>query len=118
VSPRPCFSCKHLREIVLTDKLDRDFCADCSTRQPAFRELVLATWAAENAPFRVGDKVACKTGGQIYDGVGHVQEVSTKPEDLASPVVPMFRVAIDEKAYPEMDDECWYSEVCLTKVDA
>lgn len=114
----PCFSCKRLREIVLTDKLERDFCADCSVSQPAFRELALATWAAENVPFHVGDKVACKTGGQIYDGVGHVEEVSTDPRDLASPVVPMFRVAIDEKAYDEVPDEVWYSEVCLSLVDA
>lgn len=69
-------------------------------------------------PFREGDRVSCKTGGQIYDGIGHVVRVSFDPEDLASPVVPMFLVALDEKAYPEAPDEIWYSERCLEPVGA
>jgi len=113
-----CFGCKHLRETVLTDSLGRSFCPDCVTSRPEGRTMLAAAWAASSMPYRVGDKVACKTGGQIYDGIGHIEEISVDPKDLASPVVPMFRVAIDEKSYPEVPDEVWYSEPCLTLVDA
>jgi hypothetical protein len=66
--------------------------------------------------FQIGDRVECRTGGQIYDGIGTVVVVSMLPEELASPVCPMFRVVIDEKAYPEVPDFVWYSEICMTKV--
>jgi hypothetical protein len=120
-APEPlglCFACKHLCEVVSTDELGRSFCATCVVGQPAGRVMAAAAWVAFTIPYRVGDKVSCKTGGQIYDGIGHVEEVSIDPKDLASPVVPMFRVAIDEKAYEECPDEVWYSSVCLSLVDA
>lgn len=107
-----------MAEIVHTDVLGRNFCASCWVVQPLPREVILASWAAANCPYDVGDKVECRTGGQVYDGVGTIVEKSTDPKDLATPLVPMFRVAIEDKAYPEMPDEAWYSEVCITKVDA
>lgn len=72
---------------------------------------------AETVPYKIGDKVSCKTGGQIYDGVGHVVKVSFDAADLASPVMPMFLVVLDEKAYPEAPDEIWYSEACMEPVN-
>lgn len=71
---------------------------------------------ADTVPYHVGDKVSCKTGAQVYDGTGHVVKVSFDPADLASPVMPMFLVAIDDKAYDSVPDEVWYSEVCLQAV--
>jgi hypothetical protein len=68
-------------------------------------------------PYKVGDKVSCTSAGEIYDGIGHVVEVSFDPKDLASPVVPMFRVEMDEKSYPEMPDEMWYPELLLTRIE-
>jgi len=75
--------------------------------------MAVLQFLATTVPYDVGDKVHCKTAGQVYDGIGHVVKVSFDPADLASPVMPMFLVAIDEKAYPEVPDEVWYSEVCL-----
>lgn len=69
-------------------------------------------------PYKVGDRVHCTSGGVVYDGIGHVAEISIDPKDLASPVVPMFRVEMEEKAYPEMPDEMYYPEVLLKKVEA
>ena len=71
---------------------------------------------AYTVPYEVGDIVSCKTGGEIYDGIGHVVRVSFDPMDLASPIMPMFLVAMDEKDYDEVPDEVWYSEVCLEPV--
>ncbi len=76
------------------------------------------TFLAATIPYKVGDKVSCRSGGVIYDGVGHVVEVSFDPKDLASPVIPMFRVEMDEKAYETMPDEMWYPELLLTPVEA
>jgi hypothetical protein len=75
-------------------------------------------WLLAGLPFQVGDKVHCTSGGVVYDGIGHIAEISVDPKDLASPVVPMFRVEMDEKAYPEMPDEMWYPELLLKKVEA
>lgn len=71
---------------------------------------------ANTVPYKEGDVVSYKTGGQVYEGVGHVVQVSFSPEDLASPVVPMFLVAMDEKVSAEVPDEIWASEVCLERV--
>lgn len=68
---------------------------------------------AATVPYSEGDRVRCRTGGQVLDGVGRVVRVSHDPADLASPVMPMFLVAIDEKAYEDAPEEAWYSEVCL-----
>lgn len=126
-----CSSCRAPKEIVYTDKLDRAFCADCFGEDPRWAALdfLMAT-----IPYKVGDRVECRTAADfkpdlagrevptaaVYDGIGHVVEISFSPEVGATLVVPMFRVAIDEKAYPECPDEVWYSEACLepAKVDA
>lgn len=118
VSAVLCWGCKAVAPIVYTDELDRGFCEACYVAQPVPREALLAAWVAANPPFDVGDKVECRTGAQVYDGIGVVAEVSTDPKDLATPIVPMFRVVIEEKSYPEVPDEVWYSGICLSKVDA
>lgn len=77
-----------------------------------------AAWLMAGTPFQVGDRVRCYSGGVVYDGIGHIVEISVDPKNLASPVVPMFRVEMDEKAYPEMPNDMWYGEVLLKKVEA
>lgn len=113
-----CWGCKNVAEIVHTDELERGFCTNCFDGQPVSREVLLAAWIAAHPPFLEGDRVECRTAGEVYDGVGVVAEVSVDPADLATPVCPMFRVIMEEKAYPEMTDEGWYSGICLAKVDA
>lgn len=80
--------------------------------------MAVMAFLSATVPYEVGDRVACKTGGQVYDGTGHVIKVSFDPEDLASPVMPMFLVAIDDKAYEDVPNEVWYSEICLESVTA
>jgi hypothetical protein len=48
-------------------------------------------------PFKVGDRVHAYGGGELYDGIGHVSEVSIDLEH-GTPVEPTFRVMIDEPA--------------------
>lgn len=79
--------------------------------------MAVLTFLTNTVPYIVGDRVSCKTGGQVYDGVGHVVKVSFDPVDLATPVHPMFLVHIDEPAYPEVPEEVWYSEICLEAVN-
>jgi hypothetical protein len=107
-----CHGCKALREIVYTDEADRPFCEDCAL-VPAAQNLAVLAFLAATIPYQIGDEVDCWTGAQVYDGTGHIVEISFDPKDLASPVVPMFRVEMDDKAYNEVPDELWFSEVCL-----
>jgi hypothetical protein len=111
-----CQGCRRIRALSHTDEADRSYCADCADLLPVAQSAVLVAFLANTVPYREGDIVSCKTGAQVYDGIGHVVQVSFSPEDLASPVVPMFRVAIDEPAYPEVPNEVWYSEICMSRV--
>jgi hypothetical protein len=109
-----CFTCKHLREIVHTDDLERGFCAQCY--KPSWDVLFANSFMALTVPFAVGDRVQCRTAGVIYDGIGVVEEVSTELKDGGTWVYPAFRVRFDEKAYPSVPDVQLYTEACLTKV--
>jgi hypothetical protein len=108
-----CFSCKKFRDIVRTDELDRGYCSQCYVPHDllwAYNFMALTT------PFAVGDRVECRTGGEIYDGIGVVEEVSTDLKDGGTWVYPAFRVRFEEKAYDTVPDIQLYTESCLTKV--
>jgi hypothetical protein len=113
-----CWGCKRFRDAAVTDGADRSYCADCAGLLPSSREMNVMAFLANTVPYGEGDIVSCKTGGEIYDGIGHVVRVSFDPMDLASPIMPMFLVAMDEKAYDGVPDEIWFSEVCLEPVTA
>ena len=109
-----CFTCKHLRDIIYTDELERGYCDQCYVP----RDLIYAmAFMALTTPFQVGDRVECRTGGELYDGVGVVEDISTDLKDGGTWVHPAFRVRFTEKAYDTVPDLQWYTEVCLTKVD-
>ena len=118
-----CFGCKKFVEIVYTESgTDRPFCEPCTEQMPPTRDeinlvLLLAPWSPIGPPFKPGDVVECRTGAVVYDGVGVVREMSIRLEHGGTPIYPAFRVEITEKAYDGAPDECWYTEVCLTKVD-
>ena len=76
-------------------------------------ELQSLIYLAITTPFRVGDKVAAWAGAEIYEGVGVIKEVSFALEHGGTPVFPTFKVAFEDKAYPEVPDEAWYTQVCL-----
>src|SRR6478736_5024937 len=97
-----CHGCKSLRDIVHIDQADRPYCASCAVVVPSIQVVSLMEFLANTVPYKEGDIVSYKTGAQVYEGIGHVVQVSFSPEDLASPVVPMFRIVMDEKVSPEV----------------
>jgi hypothetical protein len=115
-----CTSCKLLKPVAFVDDFDREFCEECST-------ILLAAQAVTNAwmyeylmatiPFKVGDKVECRTAGVLYDGIGTVEKVSFDPAEYGTPVYPSFYCRIEEKAYPEAPDALYYTETCLQHVE-
>lgn len=109
-----CYSCKHLRDIVHTDELERGYCSHCYVPRD---QLWAYNFMALTVPFKEGDRVECRTGGLLYDGIGVVEEVSTSLANGGTWVHPAFRVRFDTKAYDTVPDEQWYTEGCLTKVD-
>jgi len=121
-----CWSCRAIKQIAYTDEVERGYCLDCARSLPVGGYIAALEFLDATVPFKVGDRVECRTAAsfdederptsQVYDGIGRVIEVSTNLKDLATPVFPMFRVAIDEKAYPDAPDERWYSEMCLEPV--
>lgn len=72
---------------------------------------------AMTIPFRVGDRVECRIGGIVYDGIGVIEEISTDLKDGGTWVHPAFLVRFEEKAYDSVPDTQFYTEVCLTKVE-
>ncbi len=110
-----CEFCQDIKPVAYTDSLDRTWCAECYEvlTSPGYP---LLDFLAATIPFKVGDRVECRTAGRLYDGIGTVEEVSFDPAKYGTPVYPSFRVAITEKAYPTAPDEIWYTEKCLTRL--
>jgi len=111
-----CYTCKTIRDIVHTDHNGLDYCAGCVSAAEMFAVPRAMAFLAATVPYQKGDRVECRTGGEIFDGIGTVQDVSFELKHGGTPVYPSFRVILDEKAYAEAPDECWYTEVCMTKV--
>jgi hypothetical protein len=66
--------------------------------------------------FELGERVECRTGGQLYDGIGTLMELSILLDNWGTPVHPVFRVVIDEPVNEQIPHDLWYTEICLTKV--
>ena len=107
-----CEFCQDIKPVAYTDSVGRTWCQECYDLLTVPGEPIMDFLAA-TVPFKVGDKVECRTAGRLYDGIGVVEEVSTDPENYGTPVYPSFRVKIEEKAYPTAPDEIWYTEACL-----
>lgn len=115
-----CFSCRGIKEIAYTDEAERGYCLDCVRLSDLSGVIAGYEFLAATIPYGVGDRVECRSAvsldpdgrptSQILDGVGRIVEVSTDLKDLASLAVPMFRVAIEEKAYADAPEERWYAE--------
>lgn len=113
-----CQGCKQLAEIAHTDSLGLGYCARCAKDIPVPSETLGLEYLIANPPFVAGDRVECRTGGEIYDGVGTVQEMSFDFEHGGTLIYPAFRVVIDEPANEHSPKEGWWTEVCLKKVNA
>lgn len=112
-----CYECKQLKPVAYTDSLDHDYCEGCFSVLSVPPPPTLMDFLQVTVPYRVGDRVECRTAGALFDGVGKIDQISTDLENYGTPVYPSFHVVIDDKAYPDAPDSLWYTESCLTKVD-
>lgn len=111
-----CWACKSIAKIVYTDESDRDYCAKCVADLPIPSEIQGLAYLVQTVPFNVGDKVECRTAGELYDGDGEVVEVSMDSENGGGSLVyPTFRVALEDKVIDTLPDSLWYSEICLSR---
>jgi hypothetical protein len=117
VSPsvRLCMGCKELREIAYVE-FGRGYCSECVVSTSVGMGMMIHAMGFESLeiPFKVGDRVAARTAGELYDGTGTVTDISFDLEN--TPAYPMFCVVIEEKADDLAPESAWYSERCLTKV--
>lgn len=110
-----CTRCKQTREIVLSEEgTNLAYCQNCADWQPLSFEEQSIAFLLMTVPFHIGERVECRTAGQLYDGIGVVEEISFDLKNGGTPVYPAFRVRFEEKAYEEMSNEQWYCEICLT----
>ena len=112
-----CESCRELKPVAYTDPLGRGYCPQCfvTLPVPAVTRMVFELMAS--IPFKIGDRVECRTAGVLFDGVGTVREISIDPERYGTVVHPSFRVEIDEPAYKGAPESCWYMERQLRRVE-
>lgn len=111
-----CASCKEMREPAATyDELH--YCKECVQLLPEQQPQIsyAIPFLLATIPFSVGDKVECRTAGQLYDGIGTVREIDTEFKMGGTPVYPAFKVELQEKAEQFLPDELWYTECCLKK---
>ena len=110
-----CSSCKQMREPA--DTYDELFyCQDCIDAVPEKPELFGLAYLLATIPFSVGDRVECRTAGELYDGIGVVEEIDLNFKMGGTPVFPAFKVKLEEKSEDSLPDELWYTESCLTSV--
>jgi len=109
-----CTSCKKYRELVIVEEnTNIGYCETCAEILPPSIEEQSIAFLLLTIPFTVGEQVECRTAGQLYDGIGIVEEISFDLKNGGTPVYPAFRVRFEDKAYPEVPDELWYTEICL-----
>lgn len=118
-----CCGCKLPRKTeYVHPETGQPFCEGCSLGMPISPvewALLLLTQPGSmvGPPFLPGDRVECRHAATVYEGVGEVREISMNLErGGGTPLYPMFRVVMIDKAADTVPDESWYSEVSLTKV--
>lgn len=118
-----CYSCKLplVEDFYVHPDSGELFCMLCSWGMPLNPQeiaMILLTQPGSvvGPPFAPGDVVECRRAAQVYEGIGVVREMSMDPEHAATPLYPMFRVELTDKANDDCPDEAWYAEVSLTKV--
>lgn len=111
-----CRGCKTLAEIAYVDSLGIEYCATCAKDVEPPGDVLALQYLIANPPFRSGDRVECRTGAEIYEGVGTVEQTSFDIEHGGTVVYPAFLVTIDEPANEHSPAQGWFTEVCLRKV--
>lgn len=112
-----CEICKELKDTAYTDPVGREYCVDCFADLPVPTVNRIVSYLMLTIPFRIGERVECRTAGVLYDGIGTIDDISVDPENFGTPVYPSFRVTITQKAYDDAPDSCWYCEAQLTRIE-
>jgi len=112
-----CYSCKMSADIVHTDVNDLHYCKECIGESLTPSVVRAMNFLMATIPYKAGDEVECRTGGEIYDGTGTVDEVSFDLQNGGTPVYPAFHVVLNKKAYPDAPSEAWYTEPCLRPLE-
>ena len=111
-----CSFCRLDKEIVLKDG-EVGYCIDClSLSRPRVKDALIEEFLVKTIPYRVGDKVECRTAGLWLDGRGEVTGVDTTLQHGGTPVYPTFNVKITDPVNDDSPTEAWYTEVCLRRV--
>ena len=114
-----CWNCRTYTEIAYTEQdTARAFCKPCALQLPPTSDELAHLFLAITVPFRVGDIVEARTAGEIFDGVGEVQEIYTDLRHGATNVFPTFLVKLSTKEHELAPDEAIYTEICLRKIEA
>ena len=114
-----CWGCKSLKDIAYTEEDTlRSFCEDCLGLVPPSSDEMRLAFLMLTIPFKVGDRVEARTAAEVFDGVGVVEEVSTSLEHGGTVVYPTFKVRLETKEHDLAPEMAWYTEICLTKVEA
>lgn len=111
-----CESCRELKATAYTDPVGREYCLDCFSNLPVPTVDRIVDYLVATIPFQVGDRVECRTAGVLYDGTGTITKISLAPEDFGTPAHPSFYVEIEDRAYPEAPEGCWYMERQLRRI--
>lgn len=112
-----CESCRELKTAAYTDPIGRQYCLECYGHLPVATAARIVEQLMVSIPFRVGERVECRTAGVLYDGTGVIDDISVDPEHFGTPAHPSFHVVIDHPAYPEAPDACWFMERQLKRVN-
>lgn len=112
---RLCFGCKELQEIAYVDAISRGYCSECTMSLPIGSVVRAMGFLSLTIPYKPGDRVQAYTAGELYDGVGTVTDVHYDLKHGGTPVIPMFRVIIDEPADEHAPTSGLYPEACLKR---
>jgi len=110
-----CTICRLIKPIIYTDDLGLHYCPNCVGSAPLPTEAKAMEFLYATIPFKVGDRVECRTGDE-FDGIGVIDGVYFDIEHAATPVYPTFNVVLEEKSSEDIPGEGLYPENCLVKV--
>lgn len=112
-----CYSCKQAGSLIYTDENGLSYCTRCLSELPVTSTARAMEFLAATIPYRPGDRVECRTGGIVFDGIGEVDGISFDLEEGGgTPVTPVFHVTLTDPAYPDAPREAYYPEICLKRV--
>lgn len=89
----------------------RGYCRVCASNEFTSSLYVHAAYLSGLIGYEVGERVACYTMGEFYEGDGEVVEISTELIRGGTPEHPAYLVDIDGR-----DEPLWFTPVCLKRI--